>query len=96
LEIAVVHVQEAKTRAVHSNAEDDLDDSGLVGESWRRRQNDNVSVDRSIFSRRGVNKGRFSPRQLRKVLLQKLKREGLSVHMDFAPNLIEGSGANAI
>jgi hypothetical protein len=80
LEIAVVRVQEANARAVHSNAEDDLDDSGLVDGSWRRRQEDTASLYRCTFSRRGVDRGRFSPRQGRKELLQKFKREGLSVH----------------
>ena len=80
LEIAVVRVQEATARAVHSNAEDDLDDSGLVDGSWRCRQEDSASLYRCTFSRRGADRGRFSPRQGRKELLQKFKREGLSVH----------------
>jgi hypothetical protein len=44
LEIAVVRVQGAKARAVHSNAEHDLDDSGLVDDSWRHGQDGNFSV----------------------------------------------------
>src|SRR5580700_2293246 len=83
LEIAVVHVQEAQTRTAHSNAEDDLYDPGLVGESWCRRQNGNVSVYRSTTRRRGVDGGRFNRRQPRKGLLKKLKREGMSVHRGF-------------
>ena len=96
LEIAVVHVQEAKMRAVHFNAEDDLYDSGLVSESWCRRQNGNVSVYRSTTRPRGVDGGRFNRRQPRKGLLQKLKREGMSVHRGFAPNLVGGSRAHAV
>jgi hypothetical protein len=58
--------------------------------------NGNVSMGRSIFSRRGVNNGGLSPRQLRKMLLQKLKRECLSVHSRFCSDLVEGPGAYAI
>jgi hypothetical protein len=44
LEIAVVRVQGAKARTVHSNAENDLNDSGLTDDSWRHRQDDTFSV----------------------------------------------------
>lgn len=36
LKIAAVLVEGFKARAVHPNAEDDLDDSGLADESWLR------------------------------------------------------------